>query len=76
MALRSDRHRNRPIAALALEAVATIGPRCATIHVGRQADALRTQAGYTTAADTKDPPVINHSFDNWEESIYGLLDTF
>jgi hypothetical protein len=54
MALRSDRHRIRPIAALALEAAATIGPRCATIHVGQQADDLHAQAGYTTAADSKD----------------------
>ena len=54
MALRSDRHRSRPIAALALDAGTTIGPRCATIHVGQEADALHTQAGYTTAADSKD----------------------
>jgi hypothetical protein len=71
MALRSDRHRIRPIAALALDAGTTIGPRCATIHVGQEDDSLRTQAGYprgiaraadvdviaalTTAADTKEP---------------------
>ena len=53
MALRSDRHRSRPIAALALDAGTTIGPRCATIHVGQEADALHAQAGYTTAADSK-----------------------
>jgi hypothetical protein len=53
MALRSDRHRIRPIAALALDAGTTIGPRCVTIHVGQEADNLRLQAGYTTAADTK-----------------------
>ena len=41
MALRSDRHRSRPIAALALYAGTTIGPRCATIHVGQEADALQ-----------------------------------
>jgi hypothetical protein len=55
MALRFDRHRIRPIAALALAAGTTIGPRCATIHVGQEDDSLRTQAGYTTAADTKEP---------------------
>jgi len=55
MALRFDRHRIRPIAALALDAGTTIGPRCATIHVGQEDDSLRTQAGYTTAADTKKP---------------------
>ena len=54
MALRSDRHRNRPIAALALDAGTTIGPRCATIHVGQEADALHQQAEYTTEADAKD----------------------
>jgi hypothetical protein len=54
MALRSDRHRIRPIAALALDAGTTIGPRCATIHVGLEADALRAQAGYTTVTDPKD----------------------
>src|SRR5215471_8394169 len=53
MALRSDRHRIRPIAALALDAGTTIGPRCATIHVGQGAERLRSQAGYTTAAETK-----------------------
>jgi hypothetical protein len=53
MALRSDRHRNRPIAALALDAATTIGPRCATIHIGPEANTLHTQAGYTTAADPK-----------------------
>ena len=56
MALRSDRHRTRPIAALALDAGTTIGPRCATIHVGQEAEALHGQAEYTTATDTKDRP--------------------
>ena len=51
MALRSDRHRNRPIADLAFDAGTTTGPRCATIHVSQEADALHEQAGYTTAAD-------------------------
>ena len=53
MALRSDRHRIRPIAALALDAGTTIGPRCATIHVGQEAARLRIQAGYTTATGSK-----------------------
>ena len=56
MALRSDRHRIRPIAALALDAGTTIGPRRATIHVGQEAKALHVQAGYTTATDAKDRP--------------------
>src|SRR5262245_65371776 len=55
MALRSDRHRFRPIAALALDAGTTIGPRCATIHIGQETARLHQQAGYTTAADSKDP---------------------
>ena len=50
-----DRHRIRPIAALALEAGTTIGPRCATIHDGQEDKRLHRQAGYTTAADSKDP---------------------
>ena len=54
MALRSDRHRNRPIAALALDAGTTIGPRCATIHDGQEDETLHRQAGYTTATDAKD----------------------
>jgi hypothetical protein len=53
MALRSDRHRIRPIAALALDAGTTIGPRWATIHDGQEPSMLHTQAGYTTAADSK-----------------------
>jgi len=53
MALRFDRHRIRPIAALALDAGTTIGPRWATIHVGQEAEHLHSQAGYTTATDTK-----------------------
>ena len=72
MALRSDRHRIRPIAALALDAGTTIGPRCATIHVGQEDERLHTQAGYTTAADTKETRSA-HSLENREESIYGLL---
>ena len=72
MALRSDRHRIRPIAALALDAGTTIGPRCATIHVGQEDRRLHAQAGYTTATDSKDP-WSRHSLDNREESIYGLL---
>jgi hypothetical protein len=63
MALRFDRHRIRPIAALALDAGTTIGPRCATIHVGQEAECLHSQAGYTTAADTKgcrQPPLACH----------------
>ena len=56
MALRSNRHRLRPIAALALDAGTTIGPRCAIIHVGQEADVLHEQAGYTTATDAKDRP--------------------
>ena len=55
MARRSDRHRIRPIAALALDAGTTIGPRCANVHLGQETERLRSQAGYTTAADTKDP---------------------
>ena len=76
MALRSDRHRIRPIAALALDAVATIGPRCATIHVGQEDEItiLHTQAGYTTATDVDGHRIIGHSLDNREESIYGLLE--
>ena len=73
MALRSDRHRNRPIAALALDAGTTIGPRYATIHVGQDADALHQRAGYTTAADAKDHLSQIHSLINREESIYSLL---
>ena len=53
MALRSDRHRTRPIAALARDAGTTIGPRWATIHVGQERSRLHTQAGYTTAAESK-----------------------
>jgi hypothetical protein len=53
MALRFDRHRNRPITALAFDAGTTIGPRWATIHAGQEAKALHTRAGYTTAADPK-----------------------
>src|SRR5262249_33111722 len=34
MAHRSNRQRLRPIAALALEAGTTIGPRCANVHLG------------------------------------------
>jgi len=73
MALRSDRHRNRPIAAPAPDADTTIGPRCATIHDGREAYPLHTQAGYTTAADSTDQ-TVDRSLANREESIYGLLD--
>jgi hypothetical protein len=51
MAHRSSRHRIRPIAALALEAGTTIGPRCANVHVGREDERLHRQAGYTTASD-------------------------
>ena len=50
MALRSDRHRNRPIATLAFDAGTTIGPRCATIHDGPE---------YTTSThrpDIRPPP--------------------
>jgi hypothetical protein len=72
MALRSDRHRTRPIAALALDAGTTIGPRWATIPVGPQADDLHAQAGYTTAADSKDTRSATR-LKNREESIYGLL---
>src|SRR4030095_13529925 len=53
MALRSPRHRNRPIAALALDAGTTIGQRCATIHIGPEDECLQRQAGYTTATDSK-----------------------
>ena len=73
MALRSDRHRTRPIAALVLDAGTTIGPQCATIHVGQEAEALHGQAEYTTATDTKDPTVTTHSLDHRGESRYGLL---
>ena len=61
MARRSDRHRIRPIAALALDAVTTIGPRCATIHVGQEDQRLTlpTQAGYTTAPDVTDTESVN-----------------
>src|SRR4030095_12972145 len=52
MAHRSSRHRIRPIAALALEADATIGPRCANIHLGQEDHYLHRQAGYTTAPDS------------------------
>ena len=72
MALRSDRHRTRPIAALALDAGTTIGPRWATIPIGQEAEHLHAQAGYTTAADSKDSRSA-HSLENREESIYGLL---
>src|SRR5262245_9481691 len=51
MAHRSSRHRIRPIAALALEAGTTIGPRCANVHLGPEDQRLHQQAGYTTAAD-------------------------
>jgi hypothetical protein len=71
MALRSDRHRIRPIAALAVEADTTIGPRCATIHVGQEAETLHTQAGYDRSRS--EGPTISHSLANREESIYGLL---
>ena len=73
MALRSDRHRNRPIAALAFDAGTTIGPRCATIHDGQEATALHSQAGYTTAADSTDQSSLLTRLQNREESIYGLL---
>src|SRR5262249_57620413 len=51
MAHRSSRHRIRPIAALALEAGTTIGPRCANVHLGPEAERLHREAGYTTAPD-------------------------
>ena len=51
MAHRSSRHRIRPIAALALEAGTTIGPRCANVHLGPEDQRLHKQAGYTTAPD-------------------------
>jgi hypothetical protein len=73
MALRPDRHRSRPIAALAFEAAATIGPRCATIHVGQEDESLHLKAGYTTAADSKDTQSATR-LKNREESIYGLLE--
>ena len=53
MALRTDRQRTRPIAVLAPDAGTTIGPRWATIHVGQEGTPLHTQAGYTTATDSK-----------------------
>ena len=40
MALRTDRHRTRPIAALARHAGTTIDPRWATIHVGQERDVI------------------------------------
>ena len=52
MAHRSSRHRIRPIAALALEAGTTIGPRCANVHLGPEDQRLHKQAGYTTAPDS------------------------
>ena len=73
MALRSDRHRIRPIAALALEAGATIGPRCANIHLGQEDQYLHRQAGYTTAPAPVGTFVSDSSLDIREESIYGLL---
>jgi hypothetical protein len=76
MALRSDRHRISPVAALAPDAGTMIGPRCATIHVGQEDERLPRQAGYTTATDSKDRKAIRHSRDNREESIYGLLGKF
>jgi hypothetical protein len=60
MAPRFDRHRIRPIAALARDAGTTIGPRCATIHVGQEDERLHQQAGYTTAADSKDTWSATH----------------
>jgi hypothetical protein len=67
MARRSDRHRIRPIAALALDAVATIGPRCATIHVGPEDEipVLHTQAGYTTAPDVTDAESSVNRLTTW-----------
>jgi hypothetical protein len=57
------------------DAGTAIGPRCATIHVGQEADALRAQAGYTTATDPKgDRSVIR--LQTGEDSIYGLLERF
>ena len=53
MALRSDRHRTRPIAVLAPDAGTTIGPRWATIHDGPEGTSLYSQAGYTTAPESK-----------------------
>ena len=43
-----------PIAALALDAGTTTNLRCTVIHFGQEADALHAQAGYTTAAESKD----------------------
>jgi len=74
MALRSDRHRFRPIAALALDAGTTIGQRCATIHFGQETARLPQQAGYTTAVDSRDPVSSIIRLHTGEESIYGLLD--
>jgi hypothetical protein len=52
MAHRSSRHRVRSIAALALKAGTTIGPRCANVHGGREDQHLHTEAGYTPAPDS------------------------
>jgi hypothetical protein len=49
MAPRSSRHRIRPIAVLALEAVTTIGPRRANVHLAPVDRHLHRQAGYMTA---------------------------
>ena len=73
MALRSDRHRSRPIAALALDAGTTIGPRCATIHVGQEADAPPRTGRIYDRSRLEGHRVTNRPLDNREESIYGLL---
>ena len=69
MALRSDRHRNRPIAALALDAGTTIGPRCATIHVGQEATPPPHTGRIYDRSRPKDKR-HDHSLANREESIY------
>ena len=72
MAHRSSRHCVRPIAALALEAGTTIGPRCANVHLGPEDQRLHKQAGYTTALVPLGTRLAT-SLDIREESIYGLL---
>jgi hypothetical protein len=73
MAHRSSRHRTRPIAALALEAGTTIGPRCANVHLGPE-DQIPPQTGriYDRTRSVGNS-VSNISLDIREESIYGLL---
>jgi hypothetical protein len=72
MAHRSSRHRIRPIAALALEAGTTIGPRCANVHRGQEVQCLHNRPDIRPHRFDREI-VRAFSLDIREESIYGLL---